>query len=197
MQVTTVRSWADRLRETVTESTRASGITATFGGALIVVSGLLMLLRPEGSVVQGGVHREASDLLVMMHFGQALVVPALAALGARRGHLGRAGTALAVVGLVDFAVTGLLVAALGTLAAMPFFVGFGVLTLLGGVLATAVAAGRTETLPPLLAVSLAVGTLVLFGFNTENWQAIFLTPYGLAWVAVGRTLWRGRFPPTH
>ncbi|MBV0900676.1 hypothetical protein [Haloarcula salina] len=70
-------------------------------------------------------------------------------------------------------------------------VGMGVLALVGGSLLVAVGLVRTRIQPPWLGVALGVGTLAFLGLSVQPGAAAL---YGLAWLALGRDLYRHRPP---
>ena len=74
-------------------------------------------------------------------------------------------------------------------------VGLGVLALVSGSILVSVGLVRTRIQPPWIGVLLAAGTVAFLGFDLSPWAAL---PYGLAWLALGRDLYRydppdGRF----
>jgi len=47
-------------------------------------------------------------------------------------------------------------------------------------------------LPRWAGALLIIGTLAMLGFNDQNAQALLAVPLGIAWLAVGCTLWSGK-----
>jgi hypothetical protein len=163
---------------------------------LFALAGVLMALRPPG--VEGGPHREASDLGALMTTAVVLAVAGLAALPAleadRGGRWGQAGAVAALAG----AAVGLL-GGLGEAAGLDDLWMAVVLGLLAVQLASALLgvwalrSGRLPRAPAALLVASSLAFVV--GFNTEDARALMGVPIGATWAWVGYLLWTGNGAP--
>jgi hypothetical protein len=109
----------------------------------------------------------------------------------RFGRLGSIGLATGAVGAALLVIGGLIQAVFsgGDFPLMPFFVLPGMLALVVGFLLLGLALLWARVLPRWAAALLVVGALAMLGFNDQNWQALMAIPFGIAWVAVGHSLW--------
>lgn len=111
----------------------------------------------------------------------------------RWGRAGLWGVRVAAAGgvFVALAQAGLIVTSLLGVgfSAYLFLLVPGILGLVLGPAAVAVALARTGVVPPAVAAGVVVAAVAFLGFNTTDWRAILALPYGLAWVAVGYRLW--------
>jgi len=163
-----------------------AGAVAAGGGVLWVA----------WTVALGVTGRESTPVLLGVAVSTLAVVAGHYAVegfyGARLQRPGTAGAWLGALGGVGFAAGQVLRVATG---GGEWVVGLGVLALVSGSVLVSVGIVRTRIQPPWLGVVLAAGTVLFLGFDLSPWAAL---PYGLAWVALGRDLYRydppdGRF----
>jgi len=172
-----------------------SKLRCQWAGLVAAVGGVLWLAWVAAAAVTG---RQSTPVLLGVALSTLAVVVGHYAVegfyGARMKRPGTAGAWVGALGGVVFAVGQLLRVATGGGAGA--IVGIGVLALVSGSLLVSVGLVRTRIQPPWLGVLLFVGTVAFLGFNEISpWTAL---PYGLAWVALGRDLYRydppdGRF----
>jgi hypothetical protein len=182
---------------------RWGGLAAILGGALFVVSALLIASMPRGCIggecalepmrdtgVAGALLMLALLLVVM---GAAGLVVRVRRAG-RLGRLGRTGIVVAAVGAALPVIGGLVQGVLfdGDYPLMPFFVIPGVLALVVGFVLLGLAVLQARVLPRWAAVLLVIGSLAMLGFNDQNAQALMAIPNGIAWMTVGYLLWSGK-----
>jgi hypothetical protein len=178
-----------------TSTTRWAGLAAMLGGALFVVSAVVISTMPRGCIgdeCAARPMRETGAAGALLMLALLLVVVGLAGLvirarnAGRLGVLGKMGAVVAAVGaalpVVGSVVQGFLYG--GDYPLMPLFVIPGVVGFV--LLGTAVL--RAGVLPRWAAALLVVGSLAMLGFNDQNWQALMAIPFGIAWVAVGYVL---------
>ena len=173
-----------------------------FGGALFVVSAIVISSMPRGCIGdECGTRpmRETGAAGALLMLALLLVVVGMAGLVVRARHAGRFG-ALGKTGAVVAAVgaalpmTGGLIQGIfyeGDYPLMPYFVVPGVLALVVGFVLLGIAVLLARVLPRWPAALLVVGSLAMLGFNDQNAQALLAIPNGIAWVAVGYVLWSG------
>ncbi len=173
------------------------------GGALFVVSGVVIASMPRGCIGDECATRPMRDigiagalltiaLLLIMVGAAGLVVRARNA--GRFGSLGKTGIIVGAVG-VALPVIGSLVQGVwydGDYPLMPYFVIPGVLALVVGFLLLGISVLRAGVLPRWAAALLMVGTLAMLGFNDQNALALMAIPNGIGWMAVGYVLWSGK-----
>ena len=172
------------------------------GGALLVVSALLIASMPRGCIGDECASRPMRDaglagallmlaLLLIMVGAAGLVIRARNA--GRFGALGKVGAAVGAVG-VALPVIGSFIQGIlydGDYPLMPYFVIPGVLALVIGFVLLGIAVLRARVLPRWAAALLVIGSLAMLGFNDQNAQALMAIPFGIAWAAVGYVLWSG------
>ena len=188
-----------------TSTVRWAGVAGMLGGALFVVSAVLIASMPRGCI--GGecaarTMRETGAAGALLMLALLLIVVGMAGLvirarnAGRFGALGKTGAVLAAVG-VALPLTGSLVQGVlygGDYPLMPYFVIPGVLALVTGFVLLGIAVLLARVLPRWAAALLVVGSLAMLGFNDQNAQALLAIPNGIAWIAVGYTLWSGEAP---
>jgi hypothetical protein len=185
------------------KSVRWSGLAAMLGGALFVVSAVVIASMPRGCIGDECASRPMREtgvagalltlaLLLVVIGAAGLVIRARDA--GRLGRLGKTGIVLGAVGAALPVVGSLIQGVLfdGDYPLMPLFVIPGVLALVVGFVLLGLAVLQAKVLPPWAAVLLIVGTLAMLGFNDQNARALMAIPNGIAWVAVGYVLWSGR-----
>ena len=182
---------------------RWGGLAAMLGGALLVVSALLIASMPRGCIGDECAARPMRDTGIvgaLLMLALLLVVIGMAGLvirarnAGRFGVLGKTGAAVGAVG-VALPVIGSLVQGIlydGDYPLMPYFVIPGVLALVVGFVLLGIAVLRARVLPRWAAVLLVVSSLAMLGFNDQNAQALMAVPFGVAWMAVGYVLWSDR-----
>ena len=177
-----------------------SGLAALLGGALIVLYAVTTASMSSGCI--GEIEcatREmrdtgSIDALLMLGFllvaaGAVGLVLSLREIGqfgwlARAGGIvGAVGFALAVLAAITAAMTG------GMSPLMPYFVVPGLLAIIVGFLLLAAPVLRARALPLPTDILLIMSLLAMFGFNDQNWRVLLAVPFGVAWMAVGYTLW--------
>jgi hypothetical protein len=72
---------------------------------------------------------------------------------------------------------------------MPIFVVPGLVLIVTGFVLLGVAVFRAHVLPTWVALLLLVGALVMLLGNEQTARTLLFIPFGLAWLAVGLTLW--------
>ena len=182
---------------------RWGGLAAMPGGALLVVSALLIASMPRGCIGDECAARPMRDTGIvgaLLMLALLLVVIGMAGLvirarnAGRFGVLGKTGAAVGAVG-VALPVIGSLIQGIlydGDYPLMPYFVIPGVLALVVGFVLLGIAVLGARVLPRWAAVLLVVGSLAMLGFNDQNAQALMAVPFGVAWMAVGYVLWSDR-----
>ena len=183
-----------------------SGPAVMVGGVLWIAAAIITALKSEGCIADecgqpGRSMREGSTLdglifiaaLLLIALGVAALV--IRTRRARRlGRLGSTGLVATSVGvallLVGLVVQGALFG--GDFPYMPLFVLPGGLGLVIGMLFLGIAVLRAATLPRWAAVLLIIGTLAMLGYNDQNIRALMAVPFGIAWLAVGYSLWSGK-----
>jgi hypothetical protein len=182
---------------------RLGGLAAMLGGALFVVSALLIASMPRGCIGDECATRPIRDTgiagallilaLLLVVVGAAGLVVRVRRAG-RFGRLGKTGVVIAAVGAALPLIGGLVQGVLfdGEYPLMPFFVIPGVLALVVGFVLLGLAVLQARVLPRWAAVLLVVGSLAMLGFNDQNARALMAIPNGIAWMAVGYLLWSGK-----
>jgi hypothetical protein len=182
---------------------RLGGLAAMLGGALFVVSALLIASMPRGCIGDECATRPIRDTgiagallilaLLLVVVGAAGLVVRVRRAG-RFGRLGKTGVVIAAVGAALPVIGGLVQGVLfdGDYPLMPFFVIPGVLALVVGFVLLGLAVLQARVLPRWAAVLLVVGSLAMLGFNDQNARALMAIPNGIAWMAVGYLLWSGK-----
>jgi hypothetical protein len=182
---------------------RLGGLAAMLGGALFVVSALLIASMPRGCIGDECATRLIRDTgiagallilaLLLVVVGAAGLVVRVRRAG-RFGRLGKTGVVIAAVGAALPLIGGLVQGVLfdGDYPLMPFFVIPGVLALVVGFVLLGLAVLQARVLPRWAAVLLVVGSLAMLGFNDQNARALMAIPNGIAWMAVGYLLWSGK-----
>jgi hypothetical protein len=185
------------------KSVRWSGLAAMLGGALFVVSAVVIASMPRGCIGDECASRPmretgAAGALLML----ALLLVVIGAAGlvirardaGRFGRLGKTGIVLGAIGaalpVIGSVIQGILFD--GDYPLMTYFVIPGVLALVVGFVLLGLAVLQAKVLPRWAAVLLIVGTLAMLGFNDQNSRALMAIPNGIAWMAVGYVLWSGR-----
>jgi hypothetical protein len=185
------------------KSVRWSGLAAMLGGALFVVSAVVIASMPRGCIGDECASRPMREtgvagallmlaLLLVVIGAAGLVIQARDA--GRLGRLGKTGIVLGAVGAALPVIGSLIQGILfdGDYPLMPYFVIPGVLALVVGFVLLGLAVLQAKVLPRWAAVLLIVGTLAMLGFNDQNARALMAIPFGISWVAVGYVLWSGR-----
>jgi hypothetical protein len=186
---------------------RWGGLAAMVGGALFVVSALLIASMPRGCIGDECAlrpMRETGLAGAMLMLALLLVVVGAVGLvirvrnAGRFGRLAKAGIVVAAVGAALPVIGGLVQGVLfdGDYPLMPVFVIPGVLALVVGFVLLGLAVLQARVLPRWAAVLLVVGSLAMLGFNDQNAQVLMAIPNGIAWMAVGYLLWSGKDEPT-
>ena len=181
---------------------RWAGLAAMFGGALFVVSAVMISSMPRGCIGdECGTRpmREPGAAGALLMLALLLVVVGMAGLVIRARHaglfgvLGKTGAVVAAVGAALPMIGGLIQGIVygGDYPLVPYFVVPGVLALVVGFVLLGIAVLLAGVLPRWTAVLLVVGSLAMLGFNDQNAQALLAIPNGIAWVAVGYVLWSG------
>jgi hypothetical protein len=188
-----------------TSTVRWAGVAGMLGGALFVLSAVLIASMPRGCI--GGecaarTMRETGAAGALLMLALLLIVVGMAGLvirarnAGRFGALGKTGAVVAAVGvalpLIGSLVQGVLYG--GDYPLMPYFVIPGVLALVTGFVLLGIAVLLARVLPRWAAALLVVGSLAMLGFNDQNAQALLAIPNGIAWIAVGYVLWSGEVP---
>ena len=179
---------------------RRGGLAGMLGGALFVVSALLIASMPRGCIGDECAFRQMRDPGIagaLLMFALLLVVVGAAGLvvrvrrAGRLGRLGETGIIVAAVGAALPVIGGLIQGILfeGDYPLMPFFVIPGLLALVVGFVLLGLAILQARVLPRWAAVLLVAGSLAMLGFNDQNAQALMAIPNGIAWMAVGYLLW--------
>jgi hypothetical protein len=191
-----------------TSTVRWAGVTGMLGGALFVLSAVLIASMPRGCI--GGecatrTMRETGAAGALLMLALLLIVVGMAGLvirarnAGRFGALGKTGAIVAAIGvalpLIGSLVQGVLYG--GDYPLMPYFVIPGVLALVTGFVLLGIAVLLARVLPRWAAALLVVGSLAMLGFNDQNAQALLAIPNGIAWIAVGYVLWRHWSAPRH
>ena len=83
----------------------------------------------------------------------------------------------------------------GDLGPMPFLLIPAGIALLAGFLMLGVAVLRSRVLPTPVSVTFLVATLLMAGFNEQTHAVLLGLPMGVAWIALGWTLWSGAARP--
>jgi len=173
-----------------------------FGGALFVVSAVMISPMPRGCIGdECGTRpmREIGAAGVLLTLALLLAVVGMAGLVIRARHagrfgvLGKTGAVVAAVGvalpIIDGLIQGILYG--GDYPLVPYLVIPGVLALVVGFVLLGIAVLLARVQPRWKAAMLVVGSLGMLGFNDQNAQALLAIPKGIAWVAVGYVLWSG------
>ena len=180
---------------------RLAGAAGMLGGLAWVVGTAIHASRPVGCVGEGCAStamRQSSTVqgilglvafVLMAVTGSALVM--LARRAGRLGALGKAGTALALVG-VSVLMLAIFIQAVffaGDFPLMPYFVIPGIAGLVIGVVLLALAVLRADVVPRWAAAALLIGALSMLAFNEQTAAAWFGIPFGVAWMVAGYALW--------
>jgi hypothetical protein len=189
------------MRGSSSDLVRRSGLAAMLGGALWVAGAVLTASKPRGCIGDECTFREMREFgtldgvlallaVLLLTVGVAGLVTHARYAG-RFGRLGSIGLATGAVGAALLVIGGLIQAVFsgGDFPLMPFFVLPGMLALVVGFLLLGLALLWARVLPRWAAALLVVGALAMLGFNDQNWQALMAIPFGIAWVAVGHSLW--------
>jgi hypothetical protein len=109
----------------------------------------------------------------------------------RFGRLGKIGMAASAAGVAALIISSLVQAIFfaGDFPLMPYVFVPGGLALVVGLLLLGLAILRAGVLPRWVVALLIVGTLVMLGFNDQNARVLLAIPFGMAWVAMGYTVW--------
>jgi hypothetical protein len=185
-----------------TSTVRWAGVAGMLGGALFVLSAVVITSLPRGCIgdeCAARPMRETGAAGALLVLALLLVVVGMAGLvirarnAGRLGALGKTGAVVAAVGaslpVIGGVVQGVLYG--GDYPLMPYFVIPGVLALVVGFVLLGVAVLLAGVLPRWAAALLVVGSLAMLGFNDQNAQALLAIPNGIAWIAVGYVLWSG------
>jgi hypothetical protein len=181
---------------------RWAGLAAMLGGALFVVSAILIASMPRGCIgdeCAARPMRETGAAGALLVLALLLVVVGMAGLvirarnAGRLGALGKTGAVVAAVGAALPVIGGLVQGLLydGDYPLMPYFVIPGVLGLVVGFVLLGISVLLAKVLPRWAAALLVVGSLAMLGLNDQNAQALLAIPFGIAWIAVGYVLWSG------
>lgn len=171
------------------------------GGGLWTASNIIHASKPRGCIADECAFRPMREtgvldgilfLLALLFFAVGAVALMIRARHAGRfGRLGSVGVVTAMTGVALILVASLISALFfnGDFRLMPYFVIPGALALIGGFLLLGIAVLRAKVLPRWVALLLIIGSLAMLGFNEQNAQTLMAIPFGLAWMAVGYTLW--------
>lgn len=168
---------------------RVTAVCAILGGSLLTTLALIMVTLPEG--LPDGPYRDAGILYGVL-FLPGMICITGAALGLYFLHP-TGGSAVKVVRIAAL------------VAGTSFF--FGTTVLIGAWYAgailiyvsifafvvTGIAILEARTLPTWAGGLLAIGSLLLLGFNTEDSRVLFLVPFGVSWAILGVLLLAGKF----
>ncbi|HEX2183680.1 MAG TPA: hypothetical protein VHH10_15465 [Rubrobacteraceae bacterium] len=185
-----------------TSTVRWAGVAGMLGGALFVLSAVVITSLPRGCIgdeCAARPMRETGAAGALLVLALLLVVVGMAGLvirarnAGRLGALGKTGAVVAAVGAALPVIGGVVQGVLygGDYPLMPYFVIPGVLALVVGFVLLGVAVLLAGVLPRWAAALLVVGSLAMLGFNDQNAQALLAIPNGIAWIAVGFELWSG------
>lgn len=169
---------------------RGVAICSGLGGLFLVGYAILMNLKPRGCIAEecvGRSYREAGPMDSIL-FLAAIGLIIATAVGLFQMHRfgGRGSRAVRIAALV--AAVSLLIG----VGLTPVFFYLALAALISAVLAfAATGAGlmRSSVLPAWSGALLIVASLLLFGANTENEQILFVIPFGITWIILGRLLW--------
>lgn len=180
---------------------RWGGLAAMVGGVLWTASNIIHASKPRGCIAdecafrpmrESGVLDGSLFLFALLFFAVGAVALMIRARHAGRfGRLGRVGVVTAMIGVVLLVIASLIQTIVfnGDFRLMPYFVIPGALALIGGFLLLGIAVLRAKVLPRWVALLLIIGSLAMLGFNEQNAQTLMAIPFGIAWMAVGYTLW--------
>jgi hypothetical protein len=185
---------------------RRGGLAAMVGGALFVVSALLIAAMPLGCIgheCELRPMRETGVAGALLMLALLLVVMGAAGLvvrvrrAGRLGRLGKTGIVVAAAGAALPVIGGLVQGVIfeGDYPLMPLFVIPGVLALVVGFALLGLAVLQARVLPRWVAVLLVVGSLAMLGFNDQNARALMAIPNGIAWAVMGYLLWSDKGEP--
>jgi hypothetical protein len=177
---------------------RWSGAAAVSGGTLLTAFALLAAAKPAGCIgtEQCAIRpqREYGDLPVLLILAVLLIAAACVGLSLQARRVGvsgawwRTGATLVALGvaLLFLGMASNLVS--GDLP--PLFVTPGFICLAVGGLLVGILVVRSAILPRYASPLLIVGALALPWWNDQNWQVLFMVPFGVAWVVAGYALLR-------
>lgn len=180
---------------------RWSGLAAMVGGVLWTASNIIHASKPRGCIADECAFRPMREsgildgilfLLALLFFAVGAVALMIRARQAGRfGRLGSIGVVTAMTGVALLVIASLIqtIAFNGDFRLMPYFVIPGALALIVGFLLLGIAVLRAKVLPRWVALLLIIGSLTMLGFNEQNAQTLMAIPFGIAWTAVGYTLW--------
>ncbi len=176
---------------------RWGGVAAMLGGILWIVSAIITASKPRGCIgleCDVSAMRDSSDVTPLLLLALLLTAVGLAGVAIRArntgrfGRLAKAGVALYIVGFALFVLGMILTAISEVFWVLMLPAG---LALLVGLVLTGIAVFRTGVLPRWVAVLLIIGALAMLGFNDQTAEVLMAIPFGVAWLAVGYTLWSG------
>lgn len=159
-------------RRATSRADRTAGGLAVIGGLLWIVAGIVMVT----SRYDLGGNRDASAALLVSLLGGVAVGGAAVVIAEGLPSHGRAVRGLGVVALVAV----LLVFFPWPIMVVGLYAQWMTSAVIGGFL---MANGAR-----IVGGILIAGSILVFGTNTENLQALLLVPYGLAWLVVGASL---------
>jgi hypothetical protein len=176
-----------------------SGVLAMVGGGLLVLLAISTASMPRGCIAEECAYRPMRESTFGGGAGLALLLIAAGAvslviLARRTGRFGRLGWAgfIVIPVAIGLIIIGVVVLNTWDSPLVPVFVISGGLALAIGFLLIGLAVLRARVLPWWAGTLLVVGTLVMLGFNDQNWRALLVIPFGVAWVVVGYMLYSGR-----
>ena len=176
-----------------------AALAAALGGLLLVIFAVLVSFKPIGCVGATCAVRSMREYdeyaplllasILLMLFALVVMVAQTRALG-RFGRLGRWGLGLFGSGLAVLLAATLVqeLVYAGDFPHMPTVVIPGVLASAGGFLLLGIVMLRV--LPRWVGALLIVGAVLLPFSNDQDARVLLFIPLGLAWIAVGYTLWR-------
>jgi len=180
-------------------SLRWLGLAAMAGGLLWTVGFLVHSAQPRGCIAEECSTRPMRDApgyvnvlwvlaLILLGVGGLALILLLRKAG-RSWRLGKAGLIVAGAGMVILLLGPLPLSASQREAWMPIFVIPGLVLIVIGFVLLGVAVLRAHVLPTWAALALLGGALLMLLGNEQTARALLFVPFGLAWVAVGFTLW--------
>lgn len=168
---------------------RGTAVCAALAGAFLTTFAVFMSFLPEGA--PDGPYRDPGMLYGLFFFPSVLLTSASAVgiyfLHRFEGNPAKVVRIAALIGAVSFLF--------GT-AIVIFAWYVGVLLVYVAIFAfvvTGIGLLQARTLPAWIGGVLALASVLLLGFNTEDSRVLFLVPFGLAWITLASLLFAGRF----
>lgn len=180
---------------------RRSGLASILGATLWITGAVLIASKPPGCISDECAFRPMRMgspldtvllLLAVLLLMVGVVGLVIRAQKARRfGRLGRIGVVASAAGVAVLIISNLVQSIFfaGDFPLMPYFFIPGGLAMVVGFLLLGLAIIQARVLPRWAVVLLIMGTLAMLGFNDQNARVLLAIPFGVAWVAVGYTVW--------